>query len=520
MKKQESIEKALKQYFGYDSFQTGQEEIITDVLKKEDVLGVLPTGSGKSICYQLPALIQQGITIVITPLISLMIDQVRELKAKGIRNVIALNSFMSWKERRKAFKSLHKYKIIYISPELIQQKSLLRILQSLDVSLFVIDEAHCISQWGHEFRTDYLRLTKIVDMLSRPPILALTATATKEVQEDILNILNRPMAKKHIYSIDRPNIAFLIEKVQGKKEKLEEITNLLTKFHVPTLIYFSSRLETEIVSEDLRKQLPHLEIAFYHGGMDPIDRLTIQQQFMKGQIDVICCTSAFGMGINKQNLRLVIHYHFPLDLESYIQEVGRAGRDGKLSLGIVLYSSEDIHIQNHIIEHRFPKREVLIKIHQLIINNQGRTFVELIDEIVDILKKDEVHFNFLQYQLEKHGIIKHNHISQNRHKINQAFNNIYNHIQQRYDLKRVKLIDMMKWLQSTTCLRSSIYKYFHSDFQKVENCCSNCGFTIDDWQPKQISRRVIQKNFNWREKLSKLLLNEDAYEVEGCIKKH
>ena len=331
------MDRELEKYFGFSSFRTGQKEIIQDVLNGKDVLGILPTGSGKSICYQLPAIMMDGLTIVVSPLISLMMDQVKEMKANHFKKVIAINSFMNFEERREIYRNIHTYKLLFISPEHLNQDFMTQLLQRVKISLFVIDEAHCISQWGHEFRPDYLKLNSLIEKLGNPPTLALSATATPEVQADIMKSLNKPEMIKHIYPMDKPNIAFCIEKVENDQEKNEILIPLLKKYKIPTLIYFSSRLTAESVTRFLSDKLEGRRIGFYHAGMEPMDRVMIQQQFMNNQLDIVCCTSAFGMGINKGNIRLIIHYHIPLQLESFIQEVGRAGRDGNSSVSLYYF---------------------------------------------------------------------------------------------------------------------------------------------------------------------------------------
>src|SRR5690625_2850765 len=361
MKQTNHLNNYLLKYFNYSAFQKGQREIIEDILAGNDVLGVLQTGSGKSLCYQLPAKILPGITIVVSPLISLMIDQVRQVKAFYFKEVVALHSFLDWKEKRGILNNLHLYKLVYVSPELLQNKDILQRFRQLKVSLFVIDEAHCISQWGYDFRTDYLRLTKVIQTLNNPTILALTGTATPEVQNDIMSNLDRIDMKCHIYPMVRQNISLITHHINGgEAQKFEMLTNLVSTYHQPTIIYFSSRKMTEQTAIKLSHKLPYKNIAFYHGGMESTDRLKIQQQFMNEQLDIICCTSAFGMGINKKNIRFVIHYHMPTQIESYIQEIGRAGRDGKESVSILLYRNGDEQLPYQIIENELPTEQEIV----------------------------------------------------------------------------------------------------------------------------------------------------------------
>lgn len=503
-----SLENELQKHFNYSSFRLGQKEIIEDVMKGHNVLGVLPTGLGKSICYQLPAKLQKGSTIVVSPLISLMVDQVKELKAINFKDVIALNSFMDYQERKKVYRNLSSYKLIYVSPEIIQQPEVLNYLKKINVSLFVIDEAHCISQWGHEFRPDYLKLNKVIKSLQHPPVLALSATATTQVQKDIVMSLERSDVIKHIYPMDRPNIAFSIEKVTNDKEKLTAITKLLSNFNVPTLIYFSSRNTTESISEQLTRSLPEKNIAFYHGGMEQMDRITIQQQFMNDQLDVICCTSAFGMGINKENIRLVIHYHFPSQLESYIQEVGRAGRDGSSSVGLLLYSNSDDYIPKRMILNELPdERNIKFVFRQLLsIAKKSEAIPSTELQVEKTFQINEVQWRFLNSQLEKHGIIDDGKLQLDLEKWKKAFEDIVIYRNKRLLLKQTNLLNMIKWINTEVCLREKLYETFQDSYRDPKyQCCSNCDFLFSKWKPIEVLNK-IEVDTSWQEKLKSLLL--------------
>lgn len=499
----------LNRHFKLSSFRPGQREIIEDILKGNHVLGVLPTGSGKSLCYQLPAKILDGATIVVSPLISLMMDQVKQLRAAQFKEVIAFNSFMDINKRKHALNHLHKYKLIYVSPEILQNNQLLYYLRKIKISLFVIDEAHCISQWGPEFRTDYLKLKPIIRSLNNPTLLALSATATEAVQTDIIDSLEIQQVKKHIYPMDRENIAFYVSKVSHDKEKLEIINNILEKNRLPTLIYFTSRVVSEQVALTLSEQLPSLRIAFYHSGMDQMDRTVVQQQFMNDQLDVICSTSAFGMGINKANIRIIIHYHFPGQLESYVQEIGRAGRDGSSSVSLLLYSDKDKNIPNSLIQSELPSKSHLTYVfkqlygwgteHSKIPNNEQK--------IEEIFSLNETQWRFLHYQLEKHGIVSSNTLltmDENEWKV--AFHHINNYRKERLETKERQLDEMIIWMNETDCLRHKLYKKFqHSYTKPATHCCSNCGFTFTNWKPKQ-TKYQKKENMPWDKRLAKLLL--------------
>jgi ATP-dependent DNA helicase RecQ len=506
------LENELKKRFNYPSFRTGQKQMIQDVLNGEDVLGVLPTGSGKSICYQLPAMLMKGVTIVVSPLISLMLDQVKQLRANHFKQVIALNSFLDPIERKRAIDQLHTYKMIYLSPELLQQEFILQKLEQLHVSLFVIDEAHCISQWGHEFRPDYLKLDQVIYRLDNPTTLALSATCPPHVQENIIQALNKQNMKKHIYPMDRTNITFSIEHVTDDNEKMDHIYHLLKTYQVPTLIYFNNRKTAEECVGRLVKKLPERRIAFYHGGMEPMDRIIIQQQFMNSQLDVICCTNAFGMGINKRDIRLIIHYHFPLQLESFIQEVGRAGRDGKQSVSLLLYSPKDVAIPNRLIQSELPSDgQVRAVIHFLRNEWKKNHKIHLDDsQIIKLFQMNETQWRFLYYQLEKHDMIKGNRIVYDEYNWKQAFLSIQAKREERFQYKKNKLFEMMGWINQTGCLRKHLYKGFQSGYSEPTGpCCSNCGFSWDEWKPEE-KTRYHEMNGTWQNKLKNILLDGEA----------
>lgn len=505
-----SLEEELQTHFNYSTFRLGQKEIINDVLKGNNVLGILPTGSGKSICYQLPAKLLPGSTIVVSPLISLMIDQVKELKAFNFKEVIALNSFMTYQERKKTLNHLSSFKLIYVSPEIIQQPEIIEVLTQIKVSLFVIDEAHCISQWGHEFRPAYLRLNNVRELLGNPPLLALSATATPYVQNDIIKSFNNEAVVKHIYPMDRPNIAFSIEKVDHEQDKVNVITAILSQVNVPTLIYFSSRQTTEAVAEQLTLSLPHRKIAFYHGGMDQMDRIIIQQQFMNDQLDVICCTSAFGMGINKENVRLIIHYHFPSQLESYIQEVGRAGRDGSSSASLLLYSPHDHHLPQKMILNELPnEQEIKFVFKQLLMLKNGSGKIPTTDrEIKEIFHINEIQWRFLNSQLENHGIIKEHQLYGDLQQWEKLFEEILCYRHKRFRIKQSNLVNMINWINTVGCLRRNLYKSFQDSYRPPTYlCCDRCDFEFSKWKPIE-SINQYEEGKSWQSHLKKVLLIE------------
>lgn len=512
MLKDIDLEEKLHTYFHYSNFRTGQREIIKDVLDGKNVLGVLPTGSGKSICYQLPAILQEGVTIVVSPLISLMIDQEKELKAKGFKRVAALNSFIDYEQRQFIYQHLKEYKLIYISPELLQQDVLLNRLSRQKISLFVVDEAHCISQWGHEFRPDYLKLDGIIKQLNYPPVLALSATATPAVQEDIIHALNLNSVSKKIYPMDRDNLTFLIEKVSTEEEKLGWLIAYLGKKYGPALIYFSSRMHTEKIASLLREKLPEQKVAFYHGGMDQFDRIMIQQQFMNEQLDIICCTSAFGMGINKHNIRSIIHYHLPTQMEAYIQEVGRAGRDGSPSVCTLLYSPSDSVIPRSIIQNELPTEEEL----EIIIQQLEYLYKQNMDiplahiEACELFQISEIKWRFLRFHFEKHGMMVGKKIIFNRENWGAAYQKLLQWVQQRTIHKQAELQEMIDWVETDLCLRETLYRKFQAGYKEPTfQCCSNCGVDLSDWKPQLSNSSIEENQTDWRRKLRQILIGDN-----------
>ncbi|MFG6148659.1 RecQ family ATP-dependent DNA helicase [Halobacillus sp. B23F22_1] len=494
----------LKQHFGYSSFREGQQEIIEDVLEGKDVLGILPTGVGKSLCFQLPSLLQKGTTIVVSPLISLMVDQVKQLKAKGFKSVVALNSFMELKERKAVFQSLHNYRLIYLSPEMLQNRTIIHELKKLYVELFVIDEAHCISQWGHEFRTDYLKLSQVVKEFGDPTILALSATATPEVQEDIKCQLKKLDMVSHIYRMDKSNMSFAVEDVLWHQEKVERIKSIVSNKPAPTMIYFSSRKAAEQVAAELTLSLDQ-RIAFYHGGMETMDRLLVQQQFMKDELDVICCTSAFGMGVNKPNIRRVIHYHFPTQIESFIQEIGRAGRDGKPCASLVLHTPNDQVLPQRLLEKELPQEEDVERLLRWLAHKNELLIDE---EMTEILQLAESQWNFLKYHLEYHHVVSNRMIQRHPDLIGLRAK-ISKRLKERWLYKNNKYKQMVNWIHCSGCRRKQLYAPFQNEISRpIVTCCDYCGFSIDDLEIYEERVSSVDTIENWQDRLRALFLQE------------
>ena len=335
----ENFEIILKNVFGFDSFRPLQREIVEDFLTGKDVFALLPTGGGKSLCFQLPALIRQGLTVVVSPLIALMKDQVDGLQSTGIKATY-LNSSLDGDEARERLRDLYRgeYRILYVAPERLVLPEFIERLKSWQVSAFAIDEAHCISEWGHDFRPEYRRLSMLRSEFPGVPVMALTATATGRVREDIISGLNLRVARHYVASFNRPNLSYrVVSKDKGYQKVLDFIQ---TKEGESGIVYCQSRKSVEALAEKLVKD--GIKARPYHAGLDGALRAKNQELFLRDEIQVICATVAFGMGINKPNVRFVVHQDLPKNIEGYYQETGRAGRDGLPGECLLLFSSADV----------------------------------------------------------------------------------------------------------------------------------------------------------------------------------
>jgi len=344
------LEQLLSDRFGFPAFRPGQQEIIEHIANGHDALVVMPTGAGKSLCYQLPALARGGTTIVVSPLIALMKDQVDGLLDHGIRATF-LNSSIDRHEYEARTQAIQRgeVELLYVAPERFTP-SFIRWLSNVDLRLFAVDEAHCLSQWGHDFRPDYLRLGKVREQLGGPPAVALTATATPRVQEDIVRTLGLEKGRTFIRGFDRENLLLDVIEVDGKSDKDSMLGGLVGAG--PALVYCATRKNVERACKALRDD--GVRAGLYHAGLDPSQRTRIQEEFMAGRVPVVVATNAFGMGIDKRDIRTIVHYDMPGTVEAYYQEIGRAGRDGRMSRAALLYHPVDRRIHEFFIDNAHP----------------------------------------------------------------------------------------------------------------------------------------------------------------------
>ncbi len=357
-------EQALHKFFGFDAFRLGQDRVVTAILEKRDALVVMPTGAGKSLCFQLPALLMEGVTVVVSPLIALMKDQVDALREKKIAATF-INSSLSLQEQSERLQKLAEgvYKLVYVAPERFRNHRFVETMGKIRIAFMAIDEAHCVSMWGHDFRPDYLRIGEALDRLGNPPVSAFTATATPEVRADIDQFLRLRQPLRFVSGFERPNLELRVSILNKEKEKLARLSDLIER-HKKGIIYCATRKKVVAVAEYLAEwDISHIA---YHGGMEDEARVSAQEQFMQSRCDVAVATNAFGMGIDRADIRFVIHFQMPGSVEAYYQEAGRAGRDGFPAICEMFFGYRDRGIQEFFIEGSNPGRELMTNVYNLL----------------------------------------------------------------------------------------------------------------------------------------------------------
>lgn len=474
------IMKVAIETFGIKRLRPGQEELIQAALTGRDSFGIMPTGSGKSLCFQIPGLLLKKTVVVVSPLISLMHDQHEKLIDLGI-SAAKINSTLTTGEEQDLKESVAdgEKDIVYVTPERLENEQYLELLQTAEVGLIVVDEAHCISQWGHDFRPAYTALAAAIARLGRPPIMALTATATEDVTADIIAQLkmSNPLILRQ--GIDRPNLLFNVFNTVNDGLKKEKLMETINNTDGTGIIYVSTVKAAEEVAQTLREA--NIEAAAYHGRLPAKKRTEVQDGFMQDRYKVIVATKAFGMGIDKPNVRFVIHYQFPDSVESYYQEAGRAGRDGKEAVAILLYQLEDKRIQSYFLGGKYPSQpDVSSFLESLRLAQETRSSVNLktLAETSGIpLNKLRVIANYLEgAELIKKG---------RGLKVLRTFDSAEElakflaEYEGRHQSDREKLEDMMHYAQTMQCRVSFIQKYFGETEESKCGRCDNCNSKSD-----------------------------------------
>ncbi len=469
----------LERHFGFSRFREGQAEVIEAVLAGRDVIVVMPTGGGKSLCYQLPALLFPGVTLVVSPLIALMKDQVDALNARDIAATY-INSSLSYDDQLARLRGMSRgeCRLVYVAPERFRNARFIESLKGCRVSLFAVDEAHCISHWGHDFRPDYLRLREAAEALARPPIIALTATATPRVRSDIATQLGLKSASVFVAGFDRHNLTLRVEHCKSDNDRVTRAYQIVKRAKGAGIIYCSTRKAVDEVAGKLRHM--GLTVGAYHAGMDEARRARMQDYFMAGDLDAIVATNAFGMGVDKSDIRFVTHYNLPGSIEAYYQEVGRAGRDGLPSLCTLLFNYSDTRTHEFFIEGGYPPRQLIEQVYVLLLGMRLETIYLSASALAPrVGTRNEIAINSALIYLEKAG-----HIARLQGRepgirmIDRApvaeLRVDWNEIALREAAERRKLREMVNFAYHERCLRQFILRYF-GDRKEAANCrCSNC----------------------------------------------
>jgi ATP-dependent DNA helicase RecQ len=479
-------QQALEKYFGFREFREPQGEVISGILNGQDVFVVMPTGGGKSLCYQLPAILRDGVTVVVSPLVALMKDQVDALVTKGLSATL-INSTISGGEQQQRIRRMREgeFKLVYIAPERFRSRSFLQALGQITIGLFAIDEAHCMSQWGHDFRPDYFRLGSVLEELGRPQVAAFTATATPEVRTDIVHRLGLENPSIFVAGFARPNLRFLVTETEREPDKYNRLRDLVRR-HRTGIVYCATRKRVDLVSEELRSW--GIRVVSYHGGIDDAGREEAQNQFTQNNCDVAVATNAFGMGIDRADIRFVLHFEIPGSLEAYYQEAGRAGRDGESAECELLFNYADTRVQDFFIDGSNPSVELIRNVY-LLLRNMANERGEVEQSIRDIAARIDHENNDMAVHsaitiLDRHGVIDRYDIPGKRIRGTRLLQRGLQPLQLPIDIPalrekekrdRGKLKAMVDYAYGRECRQKIILRYFGDTDFTACGACDRCS---------------------------------------------